>query len=189
LERDYNPFVKNSCRRDLALEGVFKSFNNRYFQGRLARYQILVCSKSKHFSHMSAGYCSSDARKIFIRSGISMNSTLQTLMHEMVHAKLWWLTKNVHGRAFVNELKRVRQLGAPLSTSELDLTTEIFFEVPRVTRPNLKKSIRYALRNEDLPPKYVPKFLELEFNLPYSAIELHISDVSEMIEKMSHGDD
>ena len=184
-KEDYNPFVKNSCRRDTALEDAFKTFNDRYFHGKIAQYHVLVCSKSRRFSHMSAGYCSPDDRKIFIRSGISTRSALQTLMHEMVHAKLWRLTNNVHGRAFIGELRRVRSLGAPLSTSELDLTEERFFELPGLTKRNLQNTVRYALGVELLPKKHVPKFLELEFNLPYSVIKRHVCDVPEIIEKIS----
>jgi len=131
---------------------------------------------------MSAGYCSSEDRRIFLRSGISMNSMLQTLTHEMIHAKLWWVTKNVHGRAFVKELKRVRQLGAPLSPSELDLTADGFFELqPKLTKQNLENTIRYALTIECLPARYVTKFLELEFHLPYSVIRRQVPDVAKMI--------
>jgi SprT-like family protein len=183
--RDYNPFLKNSCKRDLDLQSVFTSFNKKYFRGKLPRYQVLVCSRSRNFSHMSAGYCSSEDRKIFLRSGISRNSSLQTLTHEMIHAKLWWLTRNVHGRAFVKELKRVRKLGAPLSSSELDLKAEGYFEQPKLARRNVEDSIRYALVLEGLQPRYIPKFLELEFHLPYSVIRGQVPDVEDIIDKMS----
>jgi hypothetical protein len=178
---DYNPFVRNRCKREIVLENVFGSFNKIYFHGRLPQYRVLVCSRSRWFSHLSAGYCSSEDQKIFLRSGISLNTTLQTLMHEMIHAKLWWVTKNVHGPAFINELKRVRRLGAPLSSSELDLTNENMFVLSRLTRQNVENSIRYALEKENLPSKLVPKFLELEFNLSYSVIRRQIPSVSGMI--------
>jgi len=180
--RDYNPFVKNSCKRDLDFEDVFKSFNDKYFRGKLPHYQILICSRSKNFSHMSTGYCSPDDRKIFLRSGVSRNATLQTLTHEMIHAKLWWLTTNAHGKAFIKELTRVRQLGAPLSSSELDLVEG--FEPPKLTKRNIENSIQDALVIENLSQKYIPKFLEREFYLPYSEIR-QVADVAKIITKIS----
>jgi len=102
----------------------------------------------------------------------------------MIHAKLWWLTRNVHGRAFVRELKRVRKLGAPLSSSELDLKAEGYFEQAKLSRRSIRNSIRYALTREGLPLMYVPRFLELEFHLPYSVIRGQVPDVEEIITKM-----
>jgi hypothetical protein len=179
---DHNPFVKNSCNRDLDLEVVFKLFNNKYFHGKLPHYQILICSNSKNFAHMNAGYCSPNERKIFLRSGVSGNSTLQTLTHEMIHAKLWWLTTNFHGKAFIKELTRVRQLGAPLSSAELDLAEG--FEPPKLTKRNIENSIQEALVIEDLPQRFVPKFLEREFYLSYSEIR-QVADVAKIIAKIS----
>jgi hypothetical protein len=181
MQRDYNPFVKNSCERDLELESRFYSLNKEYFEDKLPRYQILICSKSKNFSHLSAGYCSTNDRRIFLRSGISKNSILQTLTHEMIHAKLWWLTKNTHGKTFIKELRRVRKLGAPLSPLELDLAEG--FVPPKLTKRSIESAIYEALVTERLPRKFISRFLEREFYLPYSEIK-HIVDVPRIIAKI-----
>jgi len=177
-----NPFFLNSCRRDFSLEKIFKSFNEKYFRGMLLQYKILIGSRCKNFSHLSAGYCSVSDRKIYLRSGVSKNGTLQTLMHEMVHAKLWWLTKNDHGKAFVNELRRVRKLGAPLSPLELDLSEG--YEPPRLTRRNIENSIQDALFIEGLPKRQVPRYLEREFYEPIPRIR-KVVDIKKGIQKVS----
>jgi SprT-like family len=178
-----NPFFLNSCRRDFSLEKVFKSFNEKYFQGKLPKYKILIGSRCKNFAHLSAGYCSVSDRKIFLRSGVSKNVTPQTLTHEMIHAKLWWLTKNGHGKAFVNELRRVRKLGAPLSSLELDLSEG--YEPPKLTKRNIENSIQDALVIEGLPKGQVPNYLEREFYEPISRIR-QVADIEKGIQKISN---
>jgi len=179
----FNPFVKSFCKRDPGLEETFQSFNAKYFRGNLPRYQVLICTKSKNFSHVGAGYCSTSDRKIYIRSGISTNATSQTLAHEMVHAKLWWIKKSVHGRSFVRELKRIRKLGAPLSKSELDIARpDDFFQAPKLTKRNIEATILIGLNEEKLPPGLLPKFLEREFYLPYVVIN-KVTNIQELISR------
>ncbi len=177
-----NPFFLNTCRRDFSLEKIFQSFNEKYFQGTLPQYKILIGSKCKNFAHLSAGYCSVRDRKIFLRSGVSKNGTLQTMTHEMVHAKLWWLTKNGHGKAFIKELGRVRKLGAPLSSLELDLSDG--YEPPKLTKRNIENSIQDALVIEGLPKGQVARYLEREFYEPISRIS-KVADIEKGIQRIS----
>jgi hypothetical protein len=177
-----NPFYLNSCHRDFNLEKSFKLFNEQYFHGTLPQYKIFLGSRCKNFAHLSAGYCSVNDRNIFLRSSVSKNGTLQTLTHEMVHAKLWWVTKNGHGKAFVRELKRVRKLGAPLSSLDLDLSKG--HEPPKLTSHNIENSIQDALVIEALPNRQVPAYLEREFYEPISRIR-KVVDIQKAIRKIS----
>jgi hypothetical protein len=116
---------------------------------------------------------------------MSRNATLQTLAHEMVHAKLSRVKKNVHGKLFVKNLRRIRKLGAPLSSSEPDMAEgNDFFRPRKLNRRNVENAIRVALLSENVPARYVPKFLEREFFLPFSVIS-KVANVREMISRIN----
>jgi SprT-like family len=181
----FYPFFRRSCKRDASLEQTFNSFNAAYFQSKLPRYGVFVCTRSKNFAHVGAGYCSTNEQNIFLRAGMSRNATLQTLAHEMVHAKLSRVKKNVHGKLFVKNLRRIRKLGAPLSSSEPDMAEgNDFFRPRKLNRRNVENAIRVALLSENVPERYVSKFLEREFFLPFSVIS-KVANVREMISRIN----
>ncbi len=184
LNFEHNPFVQAFCKRAPELEIYFHLFNSKYFRVKLEQYRVYICSKPKFFAHGSAGYCSTDEKRIFIRNGLSKNATLQTLVHEMAHSKLYWIRKTPHGKMFIVELSRLRKLGAPLSLSELD---QVKVEPFRLNVRNLRKVIFHALIIESIPRKFVPKYLELEFFLPYSEIK-KITDIGKIISAVLGGD-
>ncbi|MGI0091346.1 MAG: SprT-like domain-containing protein [Nitrososphaerales archaeon] len=167
----YNPFLISYSKRSRLLEAKFREFNEAYFNGRLSKYKVLLCSKPKSFGHEVAGYCLTKEEKILIRDGLGEKSTLQTLVHEMAHASLSGI-KQIHGRQFARELARLRKLGAPLSSLDIDKQGN---PKPRsrrlLIRQSVKKLIVEALIVEGLPKESVPKFLERELSLPISVID------------------
>jgi hypothetical protein len=181
----FNPFVISHCRSSKLLNARFREYNKIYFGGMLPKFKVLRCSKPKNYGHEVAGYCSPRERRILIRNGLGEKSTLQTLAHEMIHAKLSeskTKRKNeVHGSSFVNELKRLRALGAPLSPQDLDKKKDrkarTFSEV------DLRKLISEAHVVERLTKVNVPKFLERELQVPFSIIERKIK-VSHIIREI-----
>jgi SprT-like family len=137
----YNPFVISHSKRSKLLEAKFFEFNKLYFESKLPKYKVLLCSKPKPFGHEVAGYCLTKRHSILIRNGMGKQSTLQTLVHEMAHAKLSALkSRQVHGIQFAKELGRLRKLGAPLSPLDVDKQKKN----PRshlLTRRNIEKLI------------------------------------------------
>ena len=178
----HNPFLPASCKRTIALEKEFTNFNKLYFKGKLPHYGVYLCPECQNFGHGYAGYCSSKDRKIFIRQGISNRATLQTLTHEMAHAKLSHITQDMHGRAFINELRRLRRLGAPLSRAELDLLPDK--QTIELNRRNLRCAIFDALVIEKLPARAVPSYLEREFMKPLVEIE-RVTKIANLIDQIS----
>lgn len=93
----------------------------------------------------------------------------------MVHAKLGESeakVKKVHGSLFIKELKRLRNLGAPLSPLDFDRYKR--GKRLSVTKRGVKKLIREAHTVERLPQASVPKFLELRLALPFAVINHEI---------------
>ena len=170
----YNPFIIAHSTRSKDLEAKYNLFNELYFNGKLPKYRVFLCPKSKPFGHEVAGYCLSDNRKILIRNGMGRRSTLQTLVHEMVHAELTAQQKdhNVHGREFVEELRRLRKAGAPLSPLDIDNQTRKEARLRHLlTKRSIGKLIEEAILVEGISKKEVPKFLERELSLPRSIID------------------
>ena len=115
---------------------------------------------------------------ILIRAGLGRKSTEQILIHEMVHAKLSRSKKkDVHGKAFLSELRRLRKLGAPLSDRELDKIPrqdKRSREPPRFSKKIVFEILREAIVVERLPPRMIPSFLERELMIPYSVISSRV---------------
>jgi len=185
---EYNPFVISHCSRSSALEAKFKEFNIAYFNSALPRFRVMLCSKPRSFGHEAGGYCyirGGKRRFILIRAGLSERSMEQTLIHEMTHAKLSWIRREIHGKKFISELRRLRKLGAPLSRFELDRVRfdhKRSREPPRLSKKVVRRLISSALLEEGLPPKAVPRYLEQELMLPIRVIE-NLVDVSSEVEK------
>jgi hypothetical protein len=112
---------------------MFDTFNARYFSGRLPDYKILVVYDVWHWEIERCGYppfippaaeafgfIDFPARQIFLRflanykSGLQMS---QSLIHEMAHAA----TDGDHGDAWRAEMVRLKELGAPVDQSDLEV--------------------------------------------------------------------
>jgi hypothetical protein len=169
---DLNPFVLSHCTFSQFLNGKFAEFNRAYFEGLLPKFEVLVCSKPKNFGHEAAGYCLKEEKTILIRDGLGTLSTLQTLTHEMIHAKLSEAggrgKYKIHGPLFLGELKRLRRLGAPLSP--LDVDVRGLDNSPSVSIRAIQSLIKEARDVERLPKRDVPQFLEYQLEFPYSVL-------------------
>jgi tRNA isopentenyl-2-thiomethyl-A-37 hydroxylase MiaE len=124
---------------------------------------------------------------ILIRAGMKERSTEQTLIHEMVHAKLFWIRKEIHGKRIISELRRLRKLGAPLSSLELDKVRSDSVtsrEPARLTKKRVCSLIFEALTNEGLTAMALPRYLEQELMVPYSSINSSV-DVKREAKKLT----
>lgn len=91
------------------LRKIFEDFNGKYFGGKLPQYRIHV----KRL-HTAAGRIV--PRRRLIEVGIYESQVQkETLLHEMVHAAA---DRVGHGKRFIAEIKRLRQIGAPLGETE-----------------------------------------------------------------------
>ncbi len=136
---------------------------------------------SKNFGHYVSAFCDTSQRKIFLRGNLSKKSIVQSLAHEMVHAKLWRIRNETHGKLFLKELRRIRKLGAPLSPYDVDIAEG--YEPPALNKRNLKSAIRDALYEERLPKRAIPKYLEREFSEPIQIIGQRY-DIRKMVEEI-----
>jgi hypothetical protein len=89
---------------------LFQRFNDKYWKGDLPHYNVLV--NDKYY----CGLCKKQERTIYINPATS-ESVPRTLLHEMAHAAV---AGNEHRKAWLNEIRRLIRLGAPLKT-ELSL--------------------------------------------------------------------
>jgi hypothetical protein len=92
------------------LDAKFDEFNEKYFKGRLPKYQVY-----QGFNHSPRilGECHSRKRIILIRYDLTPLDVLDTLLHEMTHIRILG-----HAHRFEREMKRLRDLGAPILASE-----------------------------------------------------------------------
>jgi hypothetical protein len=98
---------------------TFHELNQRYFAGRLPRYQVIVAPHLRH----AVGKIARRSRRLYI-APTAPDIMLQTLVHEMAHAA----TNDRHGPKWQAEMERLRALGAPAEVLEhLDA-------LPRLTR-------------------------------------------------------
>jgi len=102
-------------RRRRVLVSCFHDFNRRFFGGRLPSYRIVL----RTIVPGDGGFCDERKRVLrFSRACVAMlpaEELAALLIHEMAHARVsvW------HGKTFQAEMKRLRDLGAPVC--ELDL--------------------------------------------------------------------
>ena len=93
------------------LQSLFMDYNQRYFGGRLPRYKVLLSNTDLQFFadlNGESGRCERRKRKIYINPHKGDASV--TLLHEMVHAAVGM----GHGKVFLDEVRRLAELGAPL---------------------------------------------------------------------------
>ncbi len=103
------------------LQAMFLSFNETYFGGQLPEYEVRVVydiavwdREDPDPRNPSAGYIDLENRQIFVRlSEFSMESIL---LHEMAHAS----AGPSHDDDWLNEMKRLKGLGAPIEQWELE---------------------------------------------------------------------
>ena len=91
------------------LRNIFEDFNSKYFGGKLPQYRIRV--KRLH----PAGRILPNRRLIEVGTYESQIQK-ETLLHEMVHAAAGL----GHGKRFLAEMQRLRQIGAPFGEAELN---------------------------------------------------------------------
>src|ERR1035437_2198605 len=82
------------------LQSLFTEYNQLYFGGRLPQYKVLLTKDHSHIERRK--------RKIYIN--LDKEDASVPLLHEMVHAAAGL----GHGRRWLNELRRLADLGAPL---------------------------------------------------------------------------
>lgn len=85
---------------------VFEDWNQRYFEGRLSEYRIVIRP-----SLPSNGFFDRKRRRIILRNEFDQ----RVLLHEMAHQ-----VSDYHGLKFMGELKRLIDLGAPGMQEEYD---------------------------------------------------------------------
>jgi hypothetical protein len=125
-------------------QNKFAEYNQLYFGGRLARYKVLLTIDHSH--------CERRKRKIYINPNGEDVSVI--LLHEMVHAAVG----PGHGKKWLDEVRRLVGLGAPLREELQKYSTEKtvgskqlldeFFEVgldapPDFTWPEVRRDRGY----------------------------------------------
>lgn len=109
----------NSKYRDM-----FNEFNQKYFNGKLPRYQIRVVERISWVP--CGGQCDNRKRVILITRN-EESSMVGVLLHEMIHAAVG----GFHGERFCREWDRLQESGAPVRLGE----SEAYRALPkRLTR-------------------------------------------------------
>jgi predicted SprT family Zn-dependent metalloprotease len=112
---DTRPAPHNLCERIMlyqqALEKTFQKFNLRFFNGRLSLWRLRL---SRDLN--GQGYCEPSSLSIHINPArCHSNDEFQvTILHEMAHA----IADMSHGVRWRNEMRRLRQAGAPVPEQE-----------------------------------------------------------------------
>jgi hypothetical protein len=95
---------------------LFSTFNEQYFDDRLPTFRVRVVFDVHTATDepitgldVSCGFIRFSDRCIFIRY-TAHGSMTETLIHEMAHAS----TSGEHDAAWVNEMRRLREAGAPV---------------------------------------------------------------------------
>jgi len=111
-------------RSDIPVESArfqetFRLFNTKYFAGQLTEYEVLVVYDigvwiGEVSWNPSAGYIDLEKRRIFIRLSPLRGSMESMLIHEMAYAS----ADPSHGDKWINEMKRLKGLGAPVANWE-----------------------------------------------------------------------
>jgi hypothetical protein len=148
------------------LRALFKQFNVKYWGGKLPPYSIRVVARIS--SNDPMGRCEKKARLIKLLRGQSDEEAISTLLHEMAHAAVPLIGD--HAMSWRSEMIRLREAGAPLAGSDLDILLddpwgdldreyfrrwvdytllELFAEHPRLTlKVKLSAAIKHFVREE-----------------------------------------
>jgi hypothetical protein len=89
---------------DMNIQNLFDRYNHKYFGGALSKYRVIV--SDRYGSH---GMCRRKQREIHISYGLKGLLLRRTLVHEMAHAN----SNGGHGNSWLNEMRRLAELGAP----------------------------------------------------------------------------
>jgi SprT-like family len=84
---------------------TFQDLNQRYFDERLPRYQVIVAPQLRHAS----GRIARRSRRIYLQP-TSPDLLIRLLLHEMAHAA----TNDHHGPLWLTEMRRLQAMGAPV---------------------------------------------------------------------------
>jgi SprT-like family len=103
---------------------MFQELNQRYFAGRLPRYQVIVTSHLRHAS----GRIAQRSRRIYLQP-MPQDLQMTFLLHEMAHAA----TNGGHGPRWIAEMRRLQTMGAPVEDpsdydTRIPLTRALVFE-------------------------------------------------------------
>jgi hypothetical protein len=101
---------------------LFAEFNTRFFGNRLPPYEVrvvfnlhIVAKEPILMGSVSSGLVRFDERSIYIRY-TEPTSMTATLVHEMAHAA----TSGKHDERWLEEMKRLKEVGAPLHDADLE---------------------------------------------------------------------
>jgi SprT-like family protein len=103
---------------------IFQELNQRYFAGRLPRYQVVSAPHLRH----ATGRIARRSRRIYLQPA-PPDLLLRILLHEMAHAA----TNDRHGPIWLAEMRRLWTLGAPVEDpsdyeARIPLTRQLVFE-------------------------------------------------------------
>lgn len=102
---------------DRQLKHWYSKFNRLYFNGELPEHTILYWEPPSSAWGSACPVFEVDYGQFYIKLDPSIRSVTDfwqiTLIHEMVHIKLWQkYPKHQHGKIFKDEIKRIFLLGA-----------------------------------------------------------------------------
>lgn len=105
----------------MQLRKLFGDFNLKFFGSCLPAYSIRVKDHIRFNPDGSEleGRCLRERRLIEIQKGLEDQTQREVLLHEMIHVA----TGDDHGEAFLAEITRLQQQGAPLGDRDHKLLT------------------------------------------------------------------
>jgi hypothetical protein len=106
------------------LRGLFVRFNQQFFGARLPQYSVRAVDGIRISTSVGYvyGICRSKRRIIEIDNSLPDTDAISALLHEMAHAAT--PRDHNHGKKWTAEMIRLREAGAPLTGSDLNITME-----------------------------------------------------------------
>ena len=123
------------------LRALFQQFNAQYFAGKLPSYSIRAVERITDLGE--DGFCNCRRKLIKILRSLSDEDAISCLLHEMAHAA----TSGNHGMPWKREMIRLREAGAPLVSTELNVELAVW-DGTRVTRAHFRQVVQDALIDE-----------------------------------------
>jgi SprT-like family len=120
------------------LRALFQKFNGQYFGGKLPVYSLRSVDRMTWLGE--SGCCYKKRKLIKVNRGLSGEEATSTLLHEMAHAA----TSGHHGMPWKREMIRLREAGAPLVSSDLNVDLADW-DGKRVSRQRFRGVIQDAL--------------------------------------------